>query len=939
MRKSIHNKLVAGFGFCVLLLVALLGFNLSSLQRLEKLHHDAVKRTVEMELATDAQHVGEDMYMVIANAVINRDMAKSELDWAASKKINLAKLQKVAEVADTPEEHAKVREAKDAINDIIRMFEQEMLPLLRGGAEVPGPLADIDYRIDRRITVINQAMEWTAFSLSKENQEAIGEFHGVLENLLSFGLLISLIGVVAALSISALTTKRIVRPISELTLATRELEKGNYIVELRHCSDDETGVLFNAFRNMSAQVGKRTVELLTSNDLLRHEISERKLAEEELQKAHNELDLKVKERTAELSHANDLLRQEISMHRKTGEALQKSEKRYRSLVVATAQIVWTTSAKGEVFEDQPSWSSFTGQSDQEALGWGWGDALHPEDLEPTRRIWLHALETRTPYKTEYRLRRYDGEYRNFSVRGVPVQEENGTIREWVGTCTDITERKKAEEELIKREARLNEAQRLAHIGSWELDIVNNKLSWSDEEYRIFGMDPKVFGATYAAFLETVHPEDRAMVDKAYTSSLKDKMPYNIVHRLLMPDGRIKYVNEQCQTFYGRDGRPLRSIGTTQDITERKKAAEKIQKQLDRLAALRSIDIAITASLDLRVTLGVLVENAVAQLNADAVCLLIERPHSHVFEYAAGKGFRTEAIRHSHIRRGQSYAGHVAHTRRVLALPDTALDKEMPERPPFLNEEGFRAYFGAPLMAKGSIIGVLEVFQRHPVTPDVEWLDFLEALAGQAAIAIDNANLLGELQRSNDELIMAYDSTLEGWSRALDYRDKETEGHSRRVTEMTVEIARLMGQNEEEIVHFRRGALLHDIGKLGVPDSILLKPGKLTDEEWVLMKKHPQIAHDLLHPIVFLRQAVDIPYCHHEKWDGSGYPRGLEGEEIPLGARVFSVVDIWDALRSDRPYRAAWPVEKVKDHLRSLSGTELDPHIVEIFLKHVDEMTS
>ena len=177
------------------------------------------------------------------------------------------------------------------------------------------------------------------------------------------------------------------------------------------------------------------------------------------------------------------------------------------------------------------------------------------------------------------------------------------------------------------------------------------------------------------------------------------------------------------------------------------------------------------------------------------------------------------------------------------------------------------------------------------------------LAGQAAIAVDNAQLFAELERKNLELRLAYDETIEGWARALDLRDKETEGHSRRVTEMTVALCQQLGASPEQLVHVRRGALLHDIGKMGIRDAVLLKPGKLTDEEWVEMRKHPGYAVDLLSPIEFLRPALDIPQYHHEKWDGSGYPLGLSGEAIPLTARAFAVVDVYDALTSDRPYRA------------------------------------
>jgi HD-GYP domain-containing protein (c-di-GMP phosphodiesterase class II) len=217
-------------------------------------------------------------------------------------------------------------------------------------------------------------------------------------------------------------------------------------------------------------------------------------------------------------------------------------------------------------------------------------------------------------------------------------------------------------------------------------------------------------------------------------------------------------------------------------------------------------------------------------------------------------------------------------------------------------------------------------------PDREWLDFLNTLAGQCAVAIDNATLFENLQRSNFDLRQAYDATIEGWSRALDLRDKETEGHTQRVSEATVRLARLCGLSEEELVYVRWGSLLHDIGKMGVPDAILLKPDKLSDEEWELMKKHPVFAYEMLAPIAYLKSALDIPYCHHEKWDGSGYPRGLKGEQIPLTARIFAIVDVWDALHSDRPYRKAWSQDQIYSYIESLAGSQFDPQVVKIALE-------
>ena len=360
------------------------------------------------------------------------------------------------------------------------------------------------------------------------------------------------------------------------------------------------------------------------------------------------------------------------------------------------------------------------------------------------------------------------------------------------------------------------------------------------------------------------------------------------------------------------------------------------RRLQHLQALRAIDIAISSSLDLRVIFDVLLDKVTAQLNLDVACVLLLNPHTQILEFAAGRGFRTQALQHTHLRLGEGYAGLAALEKRIIHKADLRNRKTDFLRSPLFSSEGFVAYYAVPLIAKGHVKGVMEVFQRAPLDPDQDWLDFLDALAGQAAIALDNAGLFDDLQRSNVELMLAYDTTIEGWSRGLDLRDRETEGHSQRVTEMTLKLAREMGLSDAELVHVRRGALLHDIGKMGVPDYILHKPGGLTDEEWEIMRKHPVYAYEMLSPIAYLRPALDIPYCHHEKWDGKGYRRGLKGEQIPLAARIFALADVWDALRSDRPYREAWSIEKVLEYIQGQAGKHFDPKVVETFLRTTED---
>jgi len=360
--------------------------------------------------------------------------------------------------------------------------------------------------------------------------------------------------------------------------------------------------------------------------------------------------------------------------------------------------------------------------------------------------------------------------------------------------------------------------------------------------------------------------------------------------------------------------------------------EQTEQRLQHLMALRTVDMAITASLDLHVTLNVILDQIIAQLHVDAAAVLLLDPYTLTLTYAASRGFHTRAIERSTLRLGEGIAGRAALERCTIYIPHLAEDQTAYARARLLADEAFRARCSVPLIAKGQVKGVLDIFHRAPLSPDPEWLEFLETLAGQAAIAIDNATMFDRLQRSHADLTRAYDSTLEGWIKALDLRTRETEGHTERVTGMSLQLAQAMGVTGTELAHMRRGALLHDVGKMAIPDSILLKPGPLTPDEWAIVRRHPVYAYELLSPIDYLRPALSIPYCHHEKWDGSGYPRGLAGEQIPLAARLFAVVDVWDALTSDRPYRQAWPQAKALAYIREQAGQHFDPQVVQAFLQ-------
>ena len=384
-----------------------------------------------------------------------------------------------------------------------------------------------------------------------------------------------------------------------------------------------------------------------------------------------------------------------------------------------------------------------------------------------------------------------------------------------------------------------------------------------------------------------------------------------------------------QAFQDKDIQLLANLADLAgNALHREAQHERTERRLQRISALHAIDRAITGSFDLQVTLDVLLNQVISQLEIDAVSIYLYNPNLNVLEFANSRGFRTQVHPQDQLSSGDGLPWLPIEKRGLVRIPDLNHASQKISRSYLLDQEHFVSYYGFPLIVKGEIKGILEIFHRQPLFAENEWIDFYKTLATQAAIAIDNAALVENLRQSNLKLDLAYHATLEGWVRALDLRDKETEGHTQRVTKRTEKLAQAMGVSGEALVHLRRGALLHDIGKLGIPDEILNKPGPLNHEEWDLMREHPEYARKMLSQIEFLHPALTIPYHHHENWDGSGYPQGLKGKQIPLEARIFAVIDVWDALTSNRPYRGAWSEEKAIQYILDQSGLQFDPKVIE-----------
>jgi PAS domain S-box-containing protein/putative nucleotidyltransferase with HDIG domain len=375
-----------------------------------------------------------------------------------------------------------------------------------------------------------------------------------------------------------------------------------------------------------------------------------------------------------------------------------------------------------------------------------------------------------------------------------------------------------------------------------------------------------------------------------------------------------------------------------DVTDRVKATQsmedlnaQLQRRMQHMQALRRIDMAITNAVDVGLALDIFLEQVLADLKIDAAGVLLYDEHTQMLQPAAARGFAGELARDALLPLGEGLAGYAALEQRTVYVQDLQREGRSGAVVDLSHQRGFEAYWAVPMLAKGQLQGVIELYAARAFVPTPEWFEFLETFADQGAIAVESALLFRSLERSNVELQRAYDKTIEGWAYALDLKDEETAGHSQRVTQMAVRLARRLGVEGRDLVHLQRGALLHDIGKMGVPDSVLLKPGKLDPDERALIEQHTVYAYELLSPIDFLRPAIDIPYCHHERWDGSGYPRGLRGEQIPLAARIFAIVDVYDALTSERPYRAAWSRERTIEHIKAEAGSHFDPALVDEFL--------
>lgn len=663
---------------------------------------------------------------------------------------------------------------------------------------------------------------------------------------------------------------------------------------------------------------------------------------------------------------------DVSERLKAIQRLEDSEKRYRNLFERIPIGLYRTTADGQLTAANQTLLNILGYPDLETFLEVDIDNLYinPNDREKWGEL-IAQNGVVTGFET--RFRRYDGSIVWVQDNTRAIYDGSGEIQAYEGSLEDISLRVQAEKE---KEGYQEQLQALVEIereigSTLDLSTVLQKIT--TELNRIIPFDSITVQLLQNDYLEvtasqgfnTDHPveEIRFPLTPEYPNQkvieTKEPVAFDIV-----ADVYPRF--EKDFKIYGEDvikswlGVPLihqnQAIGMftidrleVSPFTESEiKIAEQFanqaaiaitnarlhevsNRQIERLESLWRIDQTITSSLDLELSLKIFLNEVTKSLEVDAAAVLLYDPDLQELSFARGTGFQTDLLQHTVLGLGEGYAGKAALEDQKLFIPELAADHKGSLPLPRIIQEGFVSYYAQPLKTKGDLLGVLEILHRSRLDPERDWFDFAENLARQAAITIDSITRMENLEKTNMELSLAADAIIEGWSKSLEIHGLEPEGHSKRTADLTLRLARRMGIQNKRIAAIRRGSLLHDIGKLSLPDRIHHKPGPLNEEEWDLVRQHPLYAVEFLKKVDFLKPALDIPRYHHERWDGSGYPEGLEGEAIPLSARIFAVADVWDILRCDRPYRSAWTTNKTLQYLKEQRGKLFDPRVVEEFL--------
>lgn len=639
---------------------------------------------------------------------------------------------------------------------------------------------------------------------------------------------------------------------------------------------------------------------------------------------------------------------DITEQQRIGAALKRSQGLLDSIVEHVPAMIFLKRADDLRFElVNDAAERILGYTRKELLGKNDYDYFPAEQADFFTSNDRTVLNTRTIQEIpEELVTAGDGREKWLHTRKIGLYDDQGQPTHLLGISMDITGRKQAEDSLKQNQDSLAEAQRIAHIGSWEFDLRTDKLYWSEEIYRIFELDSADFTVSYEAFLETIHPEDRAAVNKAYEDSLINRTPYEIEHRLLFKDGRCKFVLERCETTYDANGIALRSTGTMQDITERKLAETALAHANRGLQALCSVNRELVHATDeaelLKSICRVIVEQKGYQMAwvcyvqddvAKSVKMMAsagDEPECHLAKMQAS--WAEDAF-------GAGLCGRAVRTGKTQLLKDLmARNQQIVMGQAEHAGHGCIASITLPLKDKtGAVFGILNVHTLEDVFTDRE-IELLEDMARDLAFGVRTTRMRLErdlvIEQNKGHLAQLHanlEETIVAISKAVEARDPYTGGHQRRVAELACAIAKVLGLEADRIVGIRMGATIHDIGKIKVPAEILTKPVRLSEIEFMLIKEHARVGSEILGDIHFPWPVKDIAYQHHERVDGSGYPQGLKGEEICFEARIVAVADVIEALSSHRPYRPGQGVEVALEEIRKNRGIFYDAQVVDACL--------
>ncbi len=618
---------------------------------------------------------------------------------------------------------------------------------------------------------------------------------------------------------------------------------------------------------------------------------------------------------------------DITERKLAGEELARSESRFRKMIERSQDAITLLSTDYKHLYCSPSITNILGYSSDDWLGLDLRRLVHPDDEDQVRKVFDELRKTPDQTGTyQVRMKSRDGLW--IWIQAIVTNQlDDPEIGAFVVNIKDISVRKQAEEKVKVTERSFRDFLETVNLAAMILDTEGRVEFINDYLLKLTGHTrQEVIGESF--FKRFMDPES-SNFDYEKIGELLTSAPQHLEAVIKTNKGTSRLISWSTSLLKDITGDVTGIACIGEDITDFRKNEERVQLQVQRVSALHAIDVVISSSFDARIVFSVIVDQIMNMMNVDAVCILTYDPIEKKLVIVADRGFNYPDKKPLEISLSESHATTAVLNRQTIILPDA--NKGDTSLPWLFQQEGFVVGYATPMTIKGQVKGVVEVYNRSPLEPDPGWMEFYETLAGQAAIATENDEMFQRLERALADLTAAYDSTLEGWVKALDLRDKETIGHTQRVAMIVVRFALELGVSGDDLVNIRRGALLHDIGKMGIPDYILNKAGPLTEEERLIIQRHPQYAYDLLQPIQYLRPSLDIPYAHHERWDGQGYPRGLKGEEIPLAARIFSVVDVWDALGSNRSYRDKWDPDRMIAYLEEESGKKFDPSIVKVFI--------